>query len=76
MIEIKTALLSVFDKENIISLAQTLADKGIKIISSGGTAAHLQKNGIDVQEVSDLTGFPEMLEGRRCDDHERIEFFS
>lgn len=72
MIEIKTALLSVFDKEKIIPLAQALVTKGVKIISSGGTAIHLQKNGIEVQEVSSLTGFPEMLEGRVKTLHPKI----
>ncbi len=61
---IKRALISVADKTGIIDLAQSLADLGIALISTGGTARVLRQAGLGVQEVSDLTGFPEMLGGR------------
>ena len=61
---INRAIISVFDKEGIIPLAKALSDEGTEIISSGGTAKHLKEAGIDVIEVSDLTGFPEILDGR------------
>ncbi len=61
---IKQALISVSDKTGIIELAQTLSQLGINIISTGGTAKLLQESGISVTEISDYTGFPEMLDGR------------
>jgi len=63
-VTIKRALLSVFDKTGIVDLARELHSKGIDIISTGGTAATLSKAGIPVTQVSELTGFPEMLDGR------------
>ncbi len=61
---VKQALISVSDKTGIIELAQGLNQLGITIISTGGTAKLLQDKGIPVTEVSDYTGFPEMLDGR------------
>jgi len=61
---IKQALISVSDKTGIIDLAQALHQSGITIISTGGTAKLLQQNSIPVVEISDYTGFPEMLDGR------------
>ncbi len=61
---IKQALISVSDKTGIIDLAQKLSQLGIVILSTGGTAKLLQDAGIAVIEVSDYTGFPEMLDGR------------
>lgn len=61
---IKQALISVSDKTGIIDLAKTLHQSGITIISTGGTARLLQQNEIPVIEISDYTGFPEMLDGR------------
>jgi phosphoribosylaminoimidazolecarboxamide formyltransferase/IMP cyclohydrolase len=58
------ALISVYDKEGITELAQELTTFGVTIISTGGTASMLQKAGIPVTEVSDVTGFPEILDGR------------
>lgn len=58
------ALISVYDKEGITKLAKELSTFGITIISTGGTASVLQNAGIPVMEVSDVTGFPEMLDGR------------
>ena len=61
---IQRALISVSDKTGIIELAQALADKNIEILSTGGTAKLLADNNIPVIEVSDYTGFPEMMAGR------------
>jgi phosphoribosylaminoimidazolecarboxamide formyltransferase/IMP cyclohydrolase len=61
---IRTALLSVSDKTGLVEFARGLAAIGINIISTGGTAAALQAAGLAVQHVSDLTGFPEILDGR------------
>ena len=72
MIKIKTALLSVYDKSGIIELAQYLAKNNVEILSSGGTAKHLIKNGIEVTEVSDYTGSPEMFDGRVKTLHPKI----
>ncbi len=61
---IKQALISVSDKTGIVELAQALNQQGVTIISTGGTAKLLQQTGIPVIEISDYTGFPEMLDGR------------
>ena len=61
---IKRALVSVWDKRGLAPFAKGLASLGIEIISTGGTAKFLAGNGIKVREVSDLTGFPELFEGR------------
>ena len=63
-IQIKRALLSVFDKEGIIELAQVLVAKNIEILSTGGTAKALRKNKIPVVDVSEYTNFPEIMDGR------------
>lgn len=60
----KNALISVFNKEKIVDFAQSLSKNGMNIISSGGTSKVLLDSGISVKEVSKLTGFPEMLDGR------------
>ncbi len=62
--KIKTCLISVYDKTNILSFAQNLRSKRIEIISTGGTASYLKKNNINVTNVEDLTNFPEILDGR------------
>jgi phosphoribosylaminoimidazolecarboxamide formyltransferase/IMP cyclohydrolase len=62
--KISRALLSVSDKTGIVAFAQTLARHGIEIISTGGTARLLRQHGLAVRDVSELTGFPEMLDGR------------
>ena len=64
MAAIKTALISVSNKHNIVEFAKALADLQINILSTGGTARLLQDNHIPVTEVSDYTGFPEMMAGR------------
>ena len=58
------ALISVSDKTGILEFAQALHALNIKLISTGGTAQLLAKNGLPVTEVAELTGFPEMLDGR------------
>ncbi len=60
----KRAYVSVSDKENIVEFAHELMNKGFEIVSTGGTFDLLKKNGINVIEVSDLTGYPEMLSGK------------
>ncbi len=72
MIKIKTALLSVFDKTGILELAQRLVKNNVEILSSGGTAKYLVENGIQVTEVSDYTGSPEMFDGRVKTLHPKI----
>ncbi|REJ77645.1 MAG: bifunctional phosphoribosylaminoimidazolecarboxamide formyltransferase/IMP cyclohydrolase PurH [Acidobacteria bacterium] len=62
--KIRRALVSVSDKEGIADFAGKLAEMGVEIVSTGGTAKALKEAGVDVKEVSDLTGFPEMMDGR------------
>jgi phosphoribosylaminoimidazolecarboxamide formyltransferase/IMP cyclohydrolase len=64
MSTISRALLSVFDKTGVVDLARELAARGVELISTGGTANELRKAGIAVRDVSDLTGFPEIMDGR------------
>ena len=64
MHRVERALISVSNKEGVVELAAQLAGLGIKLLSTGGTARLLQQAGIEVTEVSDYTGFPEMLDGR------------
>ncbi len=61
---VKRAIISVSDKSGIVDFAKDLAALGVEIISTGGTYKLLKENGLAVTEVSDLTGFPEMLDGR------------
>ncbi|MGO4682478.1 bifunctional phosphoribosylaminoimidazolecarboxamide formyltransferase/IMP cyclohydrolase [Hyphomicrobium sp. 2TAF46] len=62
--QIRRALLSVSDKTGLISFATALKNRGIELVSTGGTAATLKAAGLAVQDVSELTGFPEMMDGR------------
>jgi phosphoribosylaminoimidazolecarboxamide formyltransferase / IMP cyclohydrolase len=64
MPNIKRAILSVTDKTGLVEFAQRLSALGIELISTGGTARLLRDSGIRVRDVSELTGFPEMLDGR------------
>lgn len=64
MRKIERALISLTDKSGIEGFAKELTDFGIEILSTGGTAKKLRDNGVDVVDVSDFTGFPEMLDGR------------
>ncbi|KGQ32952.1 phosphoribosylaminoimidazolecarboxamide formyltransferase [Gallibacterium genomosp. 2] len=61
---IQRALISVSDKTGIVEFAKGLIDRGVQILSTGGTAKLLEKNGLAVTEVSDYTQFPEMMDGR------------
>ncbi len=61
---IRRALLSVTDKTGLVEFAKVLAGFGVELVSTGGTARALRAAGLGVQDVSDLTGFPEMLDGR------------
>lgn len=63
-VDIKRALVSVYAKDGIVEFCRLLHELGIQILSTGGTAKHLLENGIAVTDVSDYTGFPEMLGGR------------
>jgi len=72
MPKIKRALISVSDKTGIIEFAKGLLEMGVEIISTGGTAKILQKSKIPVIEVSEYTGFPEMLDGRVKTLHPKI----
>jgi phosphoribosylaminoimidazolecarboxamide formyltransferase / IMP cyclohydrolase len=63
-ISIRRALLSVSDKAGIVELATALAGHGVELVSTGGTAKALREAGLTVKDVSDLTGFPEMMDGR------------
>ncbi|MEF3254050.1 MAG: bifunctional phosphoribosylaminoimidazolecarboxamide formyltransferase/IMP cyclohydrolase, partial [Deferribacterales bacterium] len=60
----KRALISVSKKDGITDFARFLSNKGVEILSTGGTYNLLKNNGINVIEVSEFTGFPEMLDGR------------
>ncbi len=64
MTKIQRALLSVTDKTGLVDFARHLAGMGVELISTGGTAKLLRESGIAVKDISDLTGFPEMLDGR------------
>ena len=61
---ITRALISVSDKTGVIDFAKGLSKLGVEILSTGGTSSVLSKAGIKIKEVSDITGFPEMLDGR------------
>ena len=64
MAKIRRAVISVSNKAGIIELAKELSTMGIEILSTGGTAKALREAGIPVKDVSEYTGFPEMLDGR------------
>ncbi len=72
MIPIARALLSVTDKSGLVEFAQFLAQHQVEILSTGGTAKMLREGGVAVVEVSDYTGFPEMLDGRVKTLHPKI----
>jgi phosphoribosylaminoimidazolecarboxamide formyltransferase/IMP cyclohydrolase len=63
-IPIRRALLSVSDKTGIVELGRALAGHGVELVSTGGTAKALREAGLAVRDISDLTGFPEMMDGR------------
>ena len=70
--KIRRALVSVHDKTGVVELAKGLAGLGIEIVSTGGTASLLRASGIAVRDVSDVTGFPEMMDGRVKTLHPKI----
>ena len=72
MAEIQRALISVSNKTGIVPFAKALAEMDIEIISTGGSAAMLRKNGIPVIEIGDYTGFPEIMNGRVKTLHPKI----
>ena len=64
MSKIQRAILSVTDKSGLVDFARTLTGLGVELVSTGGTAKLLRDSGISVKDISELTGFPEMLDGR------------
>src|SRR3954469_10805160 len=64
LVPVRRALISLSDKSGLDELAAGLAKHGVEIVSTGGTAAKLREAGARVRDVSDLTGFPEMMDGR------------
>ncbi len=69
---IRRALLSVTDKTGLVEFAQALAGFGVELVSTGGTARALREAGLSVKDISELTGFPEMLDGRVKTLHPRV----
>ncbi len=69
---VRRALISVSDKTGVLEFAQALSKRGVEILSTGGTAKLLMDNGVQVIEVSDYTGFPEMMDGRLKTLHPKI----
>src|SRR5690242_20897034 len=71
-IEIKRALVSVYDKTGLDDLVRGLAEAGVELVSTGGSAALIEELGLPVTKVEDLTGFPECLDGRVKTLHPRV----
>src|ERR671914_54035 len=69
---VRRALLSVSDKDGLVEFARELRGFGVELLSTGGTAAALRGAGLEVRDVADVTGFPEMLDGRVKTLHPRI----
>jgi phosphoribosylaminoimidazolecarboxamide formyltransferase/IMP cyclohydrolase len=63
-VKVTRALLSVSDKSGLVELARALARHGVELVSTGGTAKALREAGLDVRDISEVTGFPEMMDGR------------
>ncbi len=72
LVKIKRALISVSDKSGILEFAKELQNFGVEIISTGGTCKSLRESGLEVTEVADITGFPEMMDGRVKTLHPKI----
>jgi phosphoribosylaminoimidazolecarboxamide formyltransferase/IMP cyclohydrolase len=64
LVKVRRALISVSDKSGIVEFASALREQGVALLSTGGTYRLLQENGLEVTEVADYTGFPEMMDGR------------
>lgn len=71
-VRIQRALLSVSDKQGLAEFATGLAAAGVELFSTGGTAAHLREAGLQVQDISEYTGFPEMMDGRLKTLHPKV----
>src|ERR671931_263956 len=71
-VRVRRALISVSDKTGIVDFARGLARLGVEIVSTGGTAAALREAGVEVRDVSELTGSPELLGGRVKTLHPRL----
>src|ERR671938_623238 len=63
-VRIRRALLTVSDKRGLVDFARGLQELGVEIVSTGGTARELQREGIEIRPIDDYTGFPEILDGR------------
>ena len=61
---VRRALLSVSDKTGLVDLGRALSERGVELLSTGGSAATLRDAGLEVRDVADITGFPEMMDGR------------
>ena len=72
MVKVRRALISVSDKTGILEFAKGLSSLGVEILSTGGTAKLFRENNIPVKDVSEYTGFPEMLDGRVKTLHPKI----
>ncbi|HYA81764.1 MAG TPA: bifunctional phosphoribosylaminoimidazolecarboxamide formyltransferase/IMP cyclohydrolase, partial [Methylocystis sp.] len=72
IVKIGRALISVSDKAGLVDLGRSLANHGVEILSTGGTAAALGEAGLAVLDVAQVTGFPEMMDGRLKTLHPRI----
>ena len=68
----RRALISVYDKEGVAEFGRALAELGFEIVSTGGTASALRRAGLEVTDVSDVTSFPEVLDGRVKTLHPRV----
>src|SRR5258708_14587309 len=71
-VPVRRALLSVSDKTGLVDLARALAARQVELISTGGTAKALRDAGLSVRDVSDVTGFPEIMDGRVKTLHPKI----
>jgi phosphoribosylaminoimidazolecarboxamide formyltransferase/IMP cyclohydrolase len=69
---VRRALISVYDKEGVVNFARGLTELGVQIISTGGTARLFKEQGVPVTQVEEVTGFPEMLDGRVKTMHPRL----
>ena len=72
MPQIKRAVISVSDKKGVVEFAKELSSMGVEILSTGGTAKTMREAGVRVKDVSEHTGFPEMLDGRVKTLHPKI----
>ena len=73
---IRRALISVSDKTGLIDLAKALSDRGVELLSTGGSAKAMRDAGLDVKDVSEVTGFPEMMDGRVKTLHPKVHGLS